>query len=144
MINSIDLEILPALAEYTLTSDSTEDERTFTCRGNVPVKWFFERYDGNIFKTEVRIIRNYAWSINDRIKWIIQCRALVNFTQSLSTGVFSKDRNRNTYLTLLALSRATYLDTGYYYCAPSVVELQLIKEYQNIYIFVQRKYAIVI
>lgn len=53
---SIDLEIFPCLTEYILTINSTKNDHNFTCKGNEPVQWYFEQYDGNIIKKDVRII----------------------------------------------------------------------------------------
>lgn len=52
---SIDLEILPDLSEYILTLNSTENDLNITCKGNVPVQWHFEQFDGNLIQKEVRI-----------------------------------------------------------------------------------------
>lgn len=37
-----DIEVWPDVSELTLTSG---ENRTFTCKGNIPVQWYFNQYD---------------------------------------------------------------------------------------------------
>lgn len=60
--------------------------------------------------------------------------------QSTFLKYFSNERNNYTYLSLLTLSGATYIDTGYYYCTPKHIESKLIKYYKKLYIFIEGKY----
>lgn len=47
----------------------------------------------------------------------------------------------NSFISLLTLSKASYLDTGYYYCDPLSEELKLDEDNsEKIYIYIQRKY----
>lgn len=50
----------------------------------------------------------------------------------------------NSYISQLSLSRASYLDTGFYYCDPLSEGSEVDKQNsKSIYIYVQRKYKII-
>lgn len=56
-------------------------------------------------------------------------------------NIFSEYNNNYLYLSVLTLSRISYLVTGNYYCSPSSSEVKLDEQNsKNIYIYVQRKY----
>ncbi|KAF0766886.1 vascular endothelial growth factor receptor 1 isoform X2 [Aphis craccivora] len=81
---------------------------TLKCTGDVPVKWKQDQYDPSLH---------------------IEKNSSINISQGLVNG---------SYISLLSLSRASYLDTGYYFCQP--LSEDLVVDEQNsakIYIFIQ-------
>ncbi|XP_022178523.1 vascular endothelial growth factor receptor 1 isoform X3 [Myzus persicae] len=81
---------------------------TLKCTGDVPVKWNQNQYDSTL---------------------LIEKNSSIDISQGLAN---------NSYISLLSLSRASYLDTGYYYCDPLSEDLGVDEQNSaKIYIFVQ-------
>lgn len=49
-----DLEILPDTSELFLTLNSSVEQRTLTCKGNVPIQWHFKQYNEVLIMKTVR------------------------------------------------------------------------------------------
>ncbi|XP_050544021.1 vascular endothelial growth factor receptor 1 isoform X2 [Daktulosphaira vitifoliae] len=81
---------------------------TLKCTGDFPVKWNHTQYDPNL-------------------------NSEVSSTITISQGL-----ENNSYISYLSLSRASYLDTGYYYCDPVSEDLETDEGIsQNIYLYIQ-------
>lgn len=63
----------------------------------------------------------------------------MNFEQNSSINI-SQGIVNGSYISLLSLSRASYLDTGYFFCDPLTEDLEVDEQNSaKIYLFVQRK-----
>ncbi|XP_050420983.1 vascular endothelial growth factor receptor 1 isoform X2 [Adelges cooleyi] len=83
---------------------------TLKCIGDVPVKWNHSQYDPNL-------------------------NVDVSSSISISQGL-----ENDSYISLLSLSRASYLDTGYYYCDPVSVDLEAEEgNSAKIYLYIQHE-----
>ncbi|VVC44268.1 Protein kinase, ATP binding site,Tyrosine-protein kinase, active site,Immunoglobulin [Cinara cedri] len=83
---------------------------TLKCTGDVPVKWNYSQFDPNL---------------------IIEKTSSITISQGLAN---------NSHISLLTLSRASYLDTGYYYCDPLPEELKVDEQNsKKIYLFIQHE-----
>ncbi|XP_025418891.1 vascular endothelial growth factor receptor 1 isoform X3 [Sipha flava] len=79
------------------------------CMGDVPVTWKLEKYDPNLNVKKMSSI-------------------------DISQGLLAN----SSHISLLTLSRASYLDTGYYYCVPLSETLKLDEQNsKSIYLFIQ-------
>lgn len=56
----------------------------------------------------------------------------------------TKDGATQSYLSILPLGKANYLDTGYYFCSPSIADKKLITQFKKIYVFVEGVYILIL
>lgn len=55
---------------------------------------------------------------------------------------FNKEDKIMTYFSFMVFNQPSYLDTGFYYCAPVSAPVEKVRNYKNIFIYVKGKYLI--